>query len=216
MSSATPEISNEFTEQLRKQLGFLERSANSYDHGDEDEAVRIATSLRVLFHDTESSTSLMRHLGVRNLRLHSTCTLFSKRQGGPALARIQIDLQKGTVRSIPFLGDSPERRTISFDRWWRKDVIARISGQDFTRRSVILWAANKDGGAHVDQKIPVSYRALATLNGTGFQVGEPWIDCPLSAGARVSCWNGHYACLRQMAFEVLSSQDILNLAAVPG
>jgi hypothetical protein len=56
-------IKIDFTGQLQRQLGFMENSARAYDAGHRDEAIRLATSLRVLFHQTPKSTSLLRHLG---------------------------------------------------------------------------------------------------------------------------------------------------------
>lgn len=52
--------------QLRRQLGFLERSCTTFDAGDADEAIRIAVTLRVLLHDTPQSTSLLTHLGIKS------------------------------------------------------------------------------------------------------------------------------------------------------
>jgi len=51
--------------QLQRQLGFLKRSCEDFDAGQHDEGLRIAVSLRVLFHDTSASTSLLTHLGIR-------------------------------------------------------------------------------------------------------------------------------------------------------
>ena len=42
--------------QLAKQIDFMKRSAESYDKGYEDEAVRLAVCIRVLLHDTKKST----------------------------------------------------------------------------------------------------------------------------------------------------------------
>jgi hypothetical protein len=41
-----------FRRKLREQLGFIERSAQGYDEGHEEEALRLATTMRVSFHDT--------------------------------------------------------------------------------------------------------------------------------------------------------------------
>ncbi|MBP2158270.1 MULTISPECIES: hypothetical protein [Asticcacaulis] len=51
--------------QLDRQRKFLKNSARLYDEGYEDEAIRMATTLRVLLHDTSQSTSLLTHLGVK-------------------------------------------------------------------------------------------------------------------------------------------------------
>lgn len=65
-------IDPRLSDELLKQLGFLERSAKAFDEGHEDEGVRLATSMRVLFHDTFNlktskpiSISLMTQLGMR-------------------------------------------------------------------------------------------------------------------------------------------------------
>lgn len=39
-------------EKLREQLSFLDRSAKAFDEGHEEEGIRLATVMRVLFHDT--------------------------------------------------------------------------------------------------------------------------------------------------------------------
>jgi hypothetical protein len=55
-----------FENQLERQLNFLRRSALEFDRGNHDEAIRLATTLRVLLHDTQNSTSLLTHLGIKN------------------------------------------------------------------------------------------------------------------------------------------------------
>ena len=47
---------------LTEQIGFLLRSAESYDNGFTDEAKRLAVTIRVLVHDTGKSTSLLKQL----------------------------------------------------------------------------------------------------------------------------------------------------------
>ena len=50
---------DEFKRHLREQIQFLLRSSQSYDEGFTSEAKRIAVIIRVLFHDTQKSTSLL-------------------------------------------------------------------------------------------------------------------------------------------------------------
>jgi hypothetical protein len=61
-----------FQKELKKQLGFLERSCQMYDEGHIDEAIRIATILRTLINDTGRSISLLKHLNGTGIRLWST------------------------------------------------------------------------------------------------------------------------------------------------
>ena len=63
----------EFKEYLRMHLSFLANSAAAFDRGEMDEAIRMAVSIRVLFHDTGRSTSLLMQLGAKDIFLTSTC-----------------------------------------------------------------------------------------------------------------------------------------------
>jgi hypothetical protein len=61
----TPRDADEFEKQLDRQLAFLERSSDLFDQGNYDEAVRLATTIRVLVYDSGGSTSVLTHLGLR-------------------------------------------------------------------------------------------------------------------------------------------------------
>lgn len=52
-------------EQLKRQLNYLENSSKLFDKGDHEEAIRLAVTLRVLLHDSTNSTSLLKHLGIK-------------------------------------------------------------------------------------------------------------------------------------------------------
>jgi len=67
-----PQDLGRLTQQLRRQLGYLERSAARYDSGQLDEGIRIATTIRVLVHDTRNSTSLLSHLGAKSIAFATT------------------------------------------------------------------------------------------------------------------------------------------------
>lgn len=55
----------DFEKSLIQQMTYLERSCRDFDAGHHDEAPRIATTIRVLVHDTPQSTSLLTHLGIK-------------------------------------------------------------------------------------------------------------------------------------------------------
>ena len=69
-------------QKLGEQLRFMQRSCVMFDQGYEDEAIRIATSLRVIFHHTVSSVSLVSHVG-----LNGTPMLSSSRGHAPGPRR---------------------------------------------------------------------------------------------------------------------------------
>jgi hypothetical protein len=49
---------------LDRQIRYLRRSCAAFDSGHEDEAPRIAVSLRVLLHETKLSKSLLSQMGL--------------------------------------------------------------------------------------------------------------------------------------------------------
>ncbi len=171
-----------FAEKLREQLRFLGRSANLYDQGAEDEALRMATALRVVVHDTQSSqsgTSLFKHLGLTNTRMLSSSRGHGNWQD--YLAQ-EINLNSSEpVRMRPLLGH--QFFEVPFARWWTDEPVFIHQTQDYSRRLICLSAANKDGGAHVDSKLEEYYKTLVAgqymLGITGVTV-----HCPASsAGA---------------------------------
>src|SRR4029077_5076442 len=56
----------EYLVQLRDQRELLRNAAAAYDAGSEAEAMDLAHRIRVLVHDTASSTSVLTHLSVRD------------------------------------------------------------------------------------------------------------------------------------------------------
>ncbi len=198
-----------FKKQLAKQLGFLDRSAIAFDEGHTDEAFRIATTLRVIFHNTRKSTSLLTHLKSPNVSVRSTVPDMSKMEA--AIAGRQVDeffMSLATIRVsassaiVPKTEVSSHDRMIPADEWWN-ERFASINGVNYTRRSLVLWAANKDGGAHVDDVLPPDYEGIKASGAFGtFICGGR--EIPLEAA--------HLVFLRSMAFEVLNSQQLRALA----
>jgi hypothetical protein len=100
----TPQSTNaRFIEKFEEQLRFIQRSCELFDRGAEDEALRLATTLRIIFHDTINSTSLIRHLGFFKKRMLSSSRGHGNWQDYLAS---QIDLASPQpVRMLPLLGD---------------------------------------------------------------------------------------------------------------
>ena len=63
------ELFNQFIEQIQ----FIIRSSRAYDEGYEDEAIRLAQSIRILLHETRRSTSLFSIIGLYDINIHNTC-----------------------------------------------------------------------------------------------------------------------------------------------
>lgn len=197
----------DYIEQLRKQLGFLERSSQSFDAGYEDEAIRIAVVIRTLLHQTRSSTSLLTHLNAGHIKFFSTAqklspgTLFHS--GSLSLLQTSSD---GINLYVPAFDEMPfNHRQVSIVEWW-EDPIVFVNNRPISRKDIVLGAANKDGGAHVDSNLTAEYQAL---------VAGIWMAQQLSPTGEISLKpipNSHLADLRQMAHELLNTSDLLALA----
>jgi len=197
----------DFKLHLKKQLGFLERSCHSYDGGFTDEAVRIATAIRVLIHQTGSSTSLLKHLGATTINLLST-TLEPSPQ---TISFVGMGMMRlGGVKSeyYPQLGDGPINELVPVSKWWNQVVMVLDAKHRITRKNIVLAAANKDGGAHVDEKLTAEYAALANDGAVGSFVYESQ-----KKRDEISIDGAHLVSLRQMGFELLHSPQLTDLCS---
>jgi hypothetical protein len=155
---------------LEQELGFLKRSANAYDDGDESEATRLAATIRVLVHDTPQSKSLLARLGRKRVPWLDTCedevrgNLLAYRNlrtyqglimvyaGGPELCFVaKLDAEGGA------------ERWTSFERWWNREILTDSQGRTLTRRTAILSAVEGDMGAGAAPsftfRVPGAYNA---------------------------------------------------------
>ena len=138
-----------FVEKLREQLRFIQRSCTAFDAGMEDEALRIATAMRVVFHHTRSSTSIIAHLGLEASKMLSSSRGHDEFQD--CLSH-RIDLgSQVPIKMLPILGET--FREMPLSNWWSKEAVFQYQNERFTRGIIILSAANKDDGAHVDAQV---------------------------------------------------------------
>lgn len=196
----------DFAAHLRKQLGFLARSCQAFDAGNHDEAIRIATVVRVLIHQTKNCTSLLKHLGATTINLLTTSkgatpnTLMLFSMGTIA---IQGD---GRNDYSPTLDDSPYKDFVPVSKWWDQIVLVQ-NNMRLSRRKIVLGAADQDGGAHVDAKLNAEYYALTQA---GF-VGSVSNFSNTKHSAH-PLENTHFVCLRQIGYELLNSPELLRIS----
>jgi hypothetical protein len=86
--------------------------------------------------------------------------------------------------------------------WWN-EAFAAMGGTVFTRRSVALWAPDKEA-VHADKAIPNEYAQL--------KMHGAFVTFFDSTGKLEGNRNAHYAFLRTMASEVLNSPDLIALS----
>lgn len=71
----------------------------------------------------------------------------------------EIDLTSSDpIRVRPILGVNFHE--LSIEDWWKKETVFVHAGTNHSRRKIVLSAANKDGGAHVDSELEEYYEFL--------------------------------------------------------
>jgi hypothetical protein len=171
----------------------------------------MAVCLRVLFHDTKNQKSLLTRMGARQARVLSTvpplppgAVMFY------GMHRLILPV-RGTPRiSVP-LGGASHKEFVQPDQWWEQVIY--VGGSPFRggipgpqlrirRKDVVLCAADRDGGAHVDPRLTAEYQAL---------VEGLWRAKKGSPHTEFSVPDDQFVLLRQMGYEVLNSPDLVAL-----
>jgi hypothetical protein len=182
---------------LKSQLKFIENSSSLYDQGNEEEAQRLAVSIRVIFHDTRNSTSLLKQMQIKN----NIFLISSSSQYIPVnlVAYNGIVGMRSTGEYIPLcnMDDQSSNKWHLFEDWWN-ELIVNDNAYTFSRKDIVLMIANKDGGAHVDGEIDDGYANLAYNNSLGWMYSDGTQEYPFTN-------NAAYATVRQIAHEVLIS-----------
>lgn len=203
MATRKLQSKDDLQKHLAEQLQHLIFSAKAFDEGMRSEARRLAVTIRLLVHDTNSSKSLLGQLGLKDL-------LFLDTSWGPVPGNLlshtglvgqKIELQddQGSAEFWPWLDETDDFRFVAFDSWWHKIVIIDQAENEFSRKDIILSVANQDGGAHVDPKIDEKYAKLSRENSLKIQEIGPGKERPL-LGAEL-------ATIRQIAYEIEITLD---------
>jgi hypothetical protein len=210
---------DELVSHLREQMGFLRRSAEAFDGGEESEAKRLAAILRLLLHNSKTSNSLLKQLGVQ----HQLRFLDTRRRPEPArsgiitrtwdagLAVIELS-NEGSRYKAPLTGtaDSEIYGPQPFRQWWQRDIMEDLDGVRFTRQEFVLFMAHKVGGVHVDPDIQPHFKALTQLNSLGWgrihEDDKPGVGVP-AGNDQEPLGNPIPANVRQIAYEVQATVE---------
>lgn len=189
-------------DRLREQRDFLNASSAAFDAGHEAEAIRLATTLRVLLHDTAKSHSLLRQLQLKHrIRLVTSSPVMPRGQS-LWLGLVVIKLTPEWIEYSPKSEGAtlPDHLpAVPVDRWWAQKVVRARDDREgwFTlrRKDIILGFANRDGGTHVDPRSRGPH--------------TPSIGNALDLAVTNSLTGRHeparsvaHLCIRQMAWEV--------------
>lgn len=180
-----------FHEQLRRQINFLINSCHFFDEGYKPEAIRIAQCLRVMFHTRTTNISILSHLNSTNIKIISTVK--------PDIVNEKMIMFDGLLAFFNKPAHSIEDVStyeMTFSEWWNQIVFIN-NDVKITREKLVKSAADTDGGAHVDSKLDSDYEKI---------IYDFWRN---SSGAIT---DRHLTGLRQLAFEVINSTQLIELA----
>jgi hypothetical protein len=155
-------------EALEEQRHLLRKSVSAICEGDLAEAIRVATTIRVLVHETSSSKPLLKQLASNYLELE-----ILDKKGPEHDQELPAGTHAAVVLYVPigltlsaggtFLNPTlpPENYVPSIiGKWWERPSLILPGLGGFSRRQLILGLANKEGGAHIDLDVSQRYQQL--------------------------------------------------------
>lgn len=190
---------NELKEHWDDQIHFINKSIKDFDNGDEKEARRIATCIRVLFNETMKSKSIYSQL---NQQIHfiSNTDLYTPSNLISSWTLLMMEIKDNNSYYKANLDRSSRVFLMTFEDWWNEIIFDDLINK-FSRRDIILYVADQDGGAHVDPKLDESYAALIKLNSLG------WVQ----NNDQLPGNNPAYQAVRAIANELVISLNLLNI-----
>ena len=159
---------SDYVSALEEQLEFLINNCKMFDTGNIKYAKQIATNVRVLVHDTKTSTSLLSLLNKKETMKFLTTVSSPKNvvyQLGlviPTEVIVQDDSNDFVSEPwfIPAFTKTKTKKWIDFQSWYDQNVLTS-NPNAFSRRQLITYVANKDGGAHIDKNLPENFYKLS-------------------------------------------------------
>jgi len=193
---------------LREQIEFLKASCDSFDRGFTGEAKRIATSIRILVHDTDQSISLLKQLNLKTIDFYNSSAKIksSNTLTHMGLVYMRLELVGGGSEYLPFLNDilPGVEHVDNFNNWWTEMVIKDKNHNLFTRKDIVLSVCNKEGGAHIDPKLDIKFENLLRNNSINWHVKSNDRVKPFGKESEQLVM----ASIRQMGHEVLKTLEV--------
>jgi hypothetical protein len=201
-----------YLEALEQHRQLLKSAVEQMAEGNLVHALTIATSIRVLLHETGQSIPLLKRLRTDYLSLPIFTAATPKPQPTPPNARAvtvmhiaaNLMIAGGKLSLNPAINIGVrEQKTLG--RWWTDLGLVVPGGTPLSRKDIILGIANKEG-AHVDDDMPRNYRIMLQskslrikINDTEYEPvnitkyvcgtsGVELLDC-LERNLSVSRWN---------------------------
>ena len=140
----------DYLKHLKDQHSFLQSELKEYELGKQHFANKLAATLRTIFHNTTKSTAILPELAERY-----GAPIYFKGKNPQIDSYVSLYIGFTVGKKKP-LFDAPFLIAKSFQDYWNE--IVYLEGRDhkikYTRKQLVLWAANKLGGSHVGPQIP--------------------------------------------------------------
>jgi hypothetical protein len=150
----------EYIKLLKDQYDLLKDAVSDFYAGKEARANDVAVRIRVLVHNTQTSKALLSYLTADYMKM----LIYHKPTRLPnAVFVLKQPIRFGGDGKCEAIRDdftNVSYELVPLERWWTEDylVIGRIRS---SKKQVVLDVANKDGGAHVDEEVPVRHAAAS-------------------------------------------------------
>jgi len=138
---------------IRQQHDRLKEAVDAFYADKEVQALNIAITVRVLIHETNRSSSLLSRVNPNywDLTIHHKPVLNPQ-----AVFAVPLTIQiggDGTRKIIRTSLDSPSYKLVPLSEWWSA-AYQPLGTLRLSKKDIILTVADKDGGAHIDGKVP--------------------------------------------------------------
>jgi hypothetical protein len=169
---------------LREQMDLLRTSLDSFYLGNFAESLRIATTIRILVHETGRCKPLLNQVQPNGLDLPILEHVGDARPDEEEIFSFAVGVRMGPGAAVAPAVDlgSSDNTVSAVGPWWNRTVLSFRSQLGrrliYTRKKVVLTLANKEGGAHVDPDEDADYVRLLTDQPLSFSfMGVP-IETP--------------------------------------
>ena len=153
----------ELLKALATQRRHMAISCVGYDSGDHSEALRLATCVYNLVHDSGNIHSIMGQLGIKDTHMFLAT---NARDGAklPVIVNrftplVEFERISDRPQFVPLITYFQNRnayfpvRNLSFNDWWNKDIIFLDGPHRMTRRQLVFALRNQEGGSHYDDEV---------------------------------------------------------------
>jgi hypothetical protein len=169
---------------LREQMELLHSSVTAFYSGHFAQALRIATSIRVLVHETGGSKPLLKLIRPDGLSLEIPGHTDDTRPGEDEIIRFAVGIRLGPGNSVAPAVDvhAASYSLTTIGAWWARTVFifqSKLGIQvTYSRKQVVVLFAYSVGGAHVDPNEDRDYVRLRSDAPISFTSGGVRVDTP--------------------------------------